>query len=209
MLFCPSFTRSIRFLQTDQLVTRLQRVETTCCKVVPNFIRVMMGNVTVNVMETDAVFWWATIFCTSSPPVPSVRVARPLRPPSSPVWSLSPPCLSPLLPSVRPSVRHPVRPPVRPVRILPSVLVRPPVHLRPSSSVPPSPSSVESPRSVSLVQRVIRQGFVCLFFLVFFRCTALTDFEFSLRSCGRLVVLLRPCVFHLVFVFMRVPAIWN
>ena len=43
MLFCPSFTRSTRFLQTDQLVTRLQRVETTCCKVVPNFIRVMMG----------------------------------------------------------------------------------------------------------------------------------------------------------------------
>ena len=26
----------------------------------------MMGNVTVNVMETDAVFWWATIFCTPS-----------------------------------------------------------------------------------------------------------------------------------------------
>ena len=66
MLFCSSFTWSTRFLQTDQLVTRLQRVETTCCKVVPNFIRVMMGNVTVNVMETDAVFWWATIFCTPS-----------------------------------------------------------------------------------------------------------------------------------------------
>ena len=27
----------------------------------------MMGNVTVNVMETDAVFWWATIFCISRP----------------------------------------------------------------------------------------------------------------------------------------------
>ena len=26
----------------------------------------MMGNVTVNVMETDAVFWWAKIFCTPS-----------------------------------------------------------------------------------------------------------------------------------------------
>ena len=26
----------------------------------------MMGNVTVNVMETDAVLWWATIFCTPS-----------------------------------------------------------------------------------------------------------------------------------------------
>ena len=26
----------------------------------------MMGNVTVNVMETDAVFWWATIFRTPS-----------------------------------------------------------------------------------------------------------------------------------------------
>ena len=24
------------------------------------------GNVTMNVMETDAVFWWATTFCTPS-----------------------------------------------------------------------------------------------------------------------------------------------
>ena len=24
----------------------------------------VMGNVIVNVMESDAVFWWATIFCT-------------------------------------------------------------------------------------------------------------------------------------------------
>ena len=27
---------------------------------------VVMGNVIVNEMETDAVFWWATIFCTPS-----------------------------------------------------------------------------------------------------------------------------------------------
>ena len=85
MLFCPSFTRSIRFLQTDQLVTRLQRVETTCCKVVPNFIRVIMGNVTVNVMETDAVFWWATIFCTYTPRKGSSQppLSPPLPPPNS------------------------------------------------------------------------------------------------------------------------------
>ena len=32
MLFCPSFTLSERFLHTDQLVTRLRRVEpATCC----------------------------------------------------------------------------------------------------------------------------------------------------------------------------------
>ena len=32
MLFCPSFTQSERFLHTDQLITRLRRVEpATCC----------------------------------------------------------------------------------------------------------------------------------------------------------------------------------
>ena len=42
LLFCLSFTRSVRFLQADQLITRLQRVEhTVTC---------------VNVMESDAVF---------------------------------------------------------------------------------------------------------------------------------------------------------
>ena len=27
---------------------------------------VVMGNVIMNEMETDAVFWWATMFCTPS-----------------------------------------------------------------------------------------------------------------------------------------------
>ena len=32
MLLCPSFTQSERFLHTDQLITRLRRVEpATCC----------------------------------------------------------------------------------------------------------------------------------------------------------------------------------
>ena len=54
MLFCPSFTQSVRFFQADQLITRLQRVEhTATC---------------VNVMESDAVFWWAAIFRTPFPP---------------------------------------------------------------------------------------------------------------------------------------------
>ena len=64
MLFCPSFTRSARFLQADQFVTRLRRVEhtATCCRVVPNFMRMTTGHVFMNVMESDAVFWWAAIF---------------------------------------------------------------------------------------------------------------------------------------------------
>ena len=49
-LFCPSFTRSVRFLQADQLVTRLQRVEHNVLTSLPNFMRMMMGNLTVNVM---------------------------------------------------------------------------------------------------------------------------------------------------------------
>ena len=31
MLFCPSFTQSERFLHTDQLITRLRRVEPATC----------------------------------------------------------------------------------------------------------------------------------------------------------------------------------
>ena len=60
MLFCPSFTQSERFLQTDPLIIRLQVV------VVINFIRIMMRNVFVNVFKSDAVIWWAAIFCTLS-----------------------------------------------------------------------------------------------------------------------------------------------
>ena len=59
MLFCPSFTQSERFLHTDQLITRLQVV------VVTNFIRMLSGNVIVNVFKSDAVIWWAAIFRTS------------------------------------------------------------------------------------------------------------------------------------------------
>ena len=60
MLFCPSFTQSERFLQTDQLIIRLQVV------VVTNFIRMLMRNVLVNVFKSDAVIWWAAIFRTPS-----------------------------------------------------------------------------------------------------------------------------------------------
>ena len=56
MLFCPSFTRSERFLQTDQLIIRLQVV------VMTNFIRMLSGNVFMNVFKSDAVIWWAAIF---------------------------------------------------------------------------------------------------------------------------------------------------
>ena len=60
MLFCSSFTQSGRFLQTDQLITRLQVVVTT------SLIRMLSGNVIVNVFKSDAVIWWAAIFLTSS-----------------------------------------------------------------------------------------------------------------------------------------------
>ena len=60
MLFCPSVTKPERFLQTDQLITRLQVV------VMTNFIRMLMSSVIVNVFESDAVIWWAAIFRTSS-----------------------------------------------------------------------------------------------------------------------------------------------
>ena len=49
MLFCPSFTQSARDLQTDQLITRLQVV------VMINFIRMLTGNVIVNVFKSDLV----------------------------------------------------------------------------------------------------------------------------------------------------------
>ena len=58
MLFCPSFTQSERFLQTDQLITRLQ------VAVMTNFIRMLMSNVIVNVFKSGAVIWWAAIFRT-------------------------------------------------------------------------------------------------------------------------------------------------
>ena len=61
MLFCPSFTQPERFLHTDQLITRLQVV------VMVNFIRMLLGNVMVNVFKSDAVIWWAAIFRTPSP----------------------------------------------------------------------------------------------------------------------------------------------
>ena len=61
MLFCPSFTLSERFLQTDQLIIRLQ------VAVVINFIRMLMRNVFVNVFKSDVVAWCGGIFCTPSP----------------------------------------------------------------------------------------------------------------------------------------------
>ena len=60
MLFCPSFTQSERFLQTDQLIIRLQVV------VVINFISMLMRNAFENVFKSDAVVWWAATFCTPS-----------------------------------------------------------------------------------------------------------------------------------------------
>ena len=60
MLFCPSFIQSERFLQTDQFITKLQVV------VMTNFIRMLTGNVIVNVFKSDAVIWWAAIFRTHS-----------------------------------------------------------------------------------------------------------------------------------------------
>ena len=51
MLFCPSFTQPERFLRTDQLITRRQVV------VMTNFIRMLTGNVIVNVLKSYAVIW--------------------------------------------------------------------------------------------------------------------------------------------------------
>ena len=60
MLFCPSFTQYERFLYTDQYITRLQVV------VMTNFIRMLSGNVIVNVFKSAAVIWRTAIFRTSS-----------------------------------------------------------------------------------------------------------------------------------------------
>ena len=70
-----------RFLQADQYITRLQRVEhnATYCRVLTNFMRMSTGNVFVNVMESDAVFWWAAIFRTPSS-LPSSSPFSPLSP---------------------------------------------------------------------------------------------------------------------------------
>ena len=66
MLFCFSFTRSARFLHADQFATRLRRDEhATCCRVIPNFMRMSTGNVFMNVKESEAVFWRAVNFRTS------------------------------------------------------------------------------------------------------------------------------------------------
>ena len=48
-------------VHTDQLATRLQVV------VMTNFIRMLSGNVIVNVFKSDAVIWWAAIFRTPQP----------------------------------------------------------------------------------------------------------------------------------------------
>ena len=52
---------SERFLQTDQLIIRLQVV------VMTNFIRMLVRNVFVNVFKSDAVIWWAAIFRSRRP----------------------------------------------------------------------------------------------------------------------------------------------
>ena len=70
MLFCPSFTQSERFLQTDQLIIRFQVV------VMTNFIRMLMRNVFVNVFETDAVIWWAAIFRRLRTAAPLARLGQ-------------------------------------------------------------------------------------------------------------------------------------
>ena len=64
MLFCLSFTQSERFLQIDQLIIRLRRVEPPRDVVMTDFIRMLSGHVVVNVFKSDAVIWWAAIFCT-------------------------------------------------------------------------------------------------------------------------------------------------
>ena len=51
MLLCPFFIRSARFLQADQFVTRLQRVEHNVLTSLANFTGMLIQNVIVNVME--------------------------------------------------------------------------------------------------------------------------------------------------------------
>ena len=60
MSFCPSFTQSECVFHADQLIIRLQVV------VLTSFIRMLSGNVIVNVFKSDAVNWWAAIFRTPS-----------------------------------------------------------------------------------------------------------------------------------------------
>ena len=62
MLSCPSFTQSERFLQTDQLIIRLRRVEPPRVVVMTDFIRMLSGHVVVDVFKSGAVIWWAPIF---------------------------------------------------------------------------------------------------------------------------------------------------
>ena len=72
MLFCSSFTQSERFLQTGQLITRLQVV------VMTNFIRMLLRSVFVNVFKSDAVIWWAAILRTGcSLKGPNTRLSKP------------------------------------------------------------------------------------------------------------------------------------
>ena len=59
-LFCPSFKQSERLLHTDQIFTSLQ------VAVMTNFIRMLSGNVTVNVFKADAAILRAAIFRTFS-----------------------------------------------------------------------------------------------------------------------------------------------
>ena len=66
MLFCSSFTQSERSLHTDQLITRLRRVEPATCCSHDGLHLLLSGNVIVNVFKSDAVIWWAAIFRTSS-----------------------------------------------------------------------------------------------------------------------------------------------
>ena len=56
----PFFHTVRTFLYTNQLISRLQVV------VMTNFMRMLSGNMVVNVFKSDAVFWWAAIFRTTS-----------------------------------------------------------------------------------------------------------------------------------------------
>ena len=67
MLFCPSLTRSARFLHTDQFVTRLRRVEVHC-NMWPSHTKLHAHANKKRVQERDGVrcsVWRAAIFRTS------------------------------------------------------------------------------------------------------------------------------------------------
>ena len=55
MLISAAFSQSARFLHTDQLITRLRRVNQQRVAVMTNFIRMLSGNMFVNVFKSDAV----------------------------------------------------------------------------------------------------------------------------------------------------------